>query len=112
MKKIGITSTGVIIVEMTSEEFDSLELAIVQKKKDEKATPSTKTMTIKEIADYAAPRLVKLQTKKKEGVFSSIKAMFQFSGGIEDGKIEQVFTELVRMRIFQENDGKIKYTRA
>ncbi len=109
MKKIGTTSTGNIIVEMSSHEFDSLELTIVPKKKDEKITPATKPMTIKEYADYAAPRLIKLQAKKKDGVLSSIKSMFQFTGGIEDKKIEQVFSELVKMRILQENGGKIIY---
>jgi hypothetical protein len=109
MKKIGTTSTGNIIVEMTSDEFDSLELTIVPKKKDEKIAPTTKPMTIKQYAEFAAPRLIKLQAKKKDGVVSSIKAMFQFTGGIEDGKIEQVFSELVRMRILQENGGQITY---
>ena len=109
MKKISTTSTGNIIVEMTPEEFDSLELTIVPKKKDEIAPARNKPMTIKQYAEFAAPRLIKLQAKKKDGVLSSIKAMFQFTGRIEDGKIDQVFSELVKMRILQENGGKITY---
>ena len=112
MKKIGLTSTGNVVVEMSSEEFDALDLVISPKKSAAVAGPVAKTMSVKSIAEYAAPRLVKLGAKRKDGVIRSIAAMFQTTGGIEEAKISQVFSELVRLQVLQEDDGKIKYNGA
>jgi len=112
MKKIGLTSTGNVVVEMSSEEFDALDLVISPKKPAIAAGPVAKTMSVKSIAEYAAPRLVKLGAKRKDGVLRSIAAMFQTTGGIEEEKISQVFAELVRSQVLHENDGRISYNGA
>lgn len=109
MKKIGTTSTGNLIVEMSSNEFDTVAQAIAAKKVPAVTGPVARSMSVKTIAEYAAPRLLKLRAKKKDGVLRSIAAMFQTTGGIEEEKISQVFSELVRIRFLQEEDSKIRY---
>jgi len=110
MKKIGSTSTGIVIVGMLPQEFDMLEASLNSKKSETKSGPDAHAMSVKKIAEYAGPRLKKLGAKKKDRVFRSIAAMFQTTGGIDEEKISQTFSELVRMQVLQEEDGKITYT--
>jgi len=126
MKRIGTTISGTVIVELTQDEFDSLNLTIstpkpipVQKVESsvipqpitppKAAAPCAETMTVKEIAEHVKPRLAKLAPKKKVTLINSIAAIFQFTGGIEQKKMEQVFQELIRSKFLSESDGKIIY---
>ena len=116
MKRIGTASNGNVIVEMTSDEFDSLELTICHKPPTPPPpptqvaqSPTPKQMTIKEIADYAIPRIQKSRPKKKASLVKFIEAMFQFCGGLEPTKIEQVIVELSRRKLLSEIDGKVTY---
>ena len=126
MKRIGTTVNGTVIVELTQDEFDSLNLTLVPPKPvtvpkvedsvipqpivpPKAAAPCAANMTVKEIAEHVKPRLAKLTPKKKATLINSIAAMFQFTGGIEPGKMEQVFRELVKSRFMSESDGHITY---
>jgi hypothetical protein len=51
-----------------------------------------------ELVQYVADRLRKLKPSKKEALFNSIGAMFQFQGGISDGDKERIFSELQKRR--------------
>jgi hypothetical protein len=54
-----------------------------------------------ELVEYVAARLLKLKPGKKEGVFNSIGAMFQFQGGVSDPDKEQIFSALVRRGVIR-----------
>jgi hypothetical protein len=62
------------------------------------------------LVQYVADRLRKLRPSRKEALFNSIGAMFQFQGGISDGDKERMFSELKKRRyiIIAEN-GRIQY---
>jgi hypothetical protein len=116
MKKIGTTSTGSVIVEMTTQEYDALQqLQVVG------AAPAVKVATAHEVAprmnhseraSYVAERLKKLSPKKKDGVIRSIEAMFQFGGGIESPEVEKVITTLKKQKFFSiAPDGRVTYTK-
>ena len=63
-----------------------------------------------ELVQYVAERLRKLKPSKKETLFNSIGAMFQFQGGISDGDKEKLFAELKRRRhIVVEENGRVQY---
>jgi len=63
-----------------------------------------------ELVQYVADRLRKLKPSKKEGLFNSIGAMFQFQGGISDGDKERIFLELEKQRhIVVGENNRIKY---
>lgn len=63
-----------------------------------------------ELVEYVASRLLKLKPGKKEGVFNSIGAMFQFQGGVSDADKEKLFAELVRTRrITVDAAGRVSY---
>ena len=63
-----------------------------------------------EVVQYVADRLRKLKPSKKEAVFNSIGAMFQFQGGLSDGDTEKIFAELKRQRhIHVGVDGRVQY---
>lgn len=63
-----------------------------------------------ELVQYVANRLRKLKPSKKEALFNSIGAMFQFQGGISDSDKEKIFSALQKARhIIVEKNGHIKY---
>jgi hypothetical protein len=63
-----------------------------------------------ELVQYVADRLRKLRPSKKETVFNSIGAMFQFQGGVSDGDKEKIFAELQRRRhILVGENGRVQY---
>lgn len=43
---------------------------------------------------YVAARIIKLRPTKKKSLTNSVKAMFQFQGGISDQEIEQIIRKL------------------
>jgi len=114
MKRIGLATNGNVIVEMTADEFDSLDLEIRPKPQ---ATPPAKTapttiqkqMSFKDLVEYAIPRIQKSHPKKKASLVKFIEAMFQFNGGIEEPKIEQIIEELKKRKMLKDVEGKITY---
>ena len=59
---------------------------------------STSAKLEPELVQYVADRLRKLKPSKKEALFNSIGAMFQFQGGISDNDKEKVFAALQKGR--------------
>lgn len=104
MKKIGTTTSGSVIVEMTTQEYDAIQQLQVGG-----SAPSPKAASTPEIAprmnhsersSYVAERLKKLSPKKKDGVVRSIEAMFQFGGGIDASEVEKVIATLQKQKFF------------
>ena len=63
-----------------------------------------------ELVQYVADRLRKLKPSKKEALFNSIGAMFQFQGGISDVDKERLFSELQKRRhIVVAENGRVQY---
>jgi hypothetical protein len=63
-----------------------------------------------ELVQYVADRLRKLKPSKKEALFNSIAAMFQFQGGISDSDKERIFSELQkRGHIVVAENGRVQY---
>jgi hypothetical protein len=63
-----------------------------------------------ELIQYVANRLRKLKPSKKEALFNSITAMFQFQGGISDSDKERIFSELQkRGHIIVAENGRVQY---
>ena len=116
MKKIGTTSSGSVIVEMTTQEYDALQQLQVGG-----SAPAVKVANAHEVAphmnhsersSYVAERLRKLSPKKKDGVIRSIEAMFQFGGGIESTEVEKVMATLQKQKFFSiAPDGRVTYTK-
>jgi len=86
------------------------------RKEEEEAHPKrrqTTTPTAKldpDLIQYVADRLRKLKPSKKEKLFNSIGAMFQFQGGISDRDKERIFSELHKARhIDIGKNGRIQY---
>lgn len=74
----------------------------------QKPGPTAKLDT--ELVQYVAGRLRKLKPSKKEALFNSIAAMFQFQGGISDGDKERIFSELQkRGHIVVAENGRVQY---
>lgn len=88
MKKIGPTSSGTVIVEMTEAEFSRLE------KTPAVVSGTEKPMAHHERVAYVRERLRKLNPKTKGAAVHSIEAMFQFHGGISKAETERVIASL------------------
>jgi hypothetical protein len=63
-----------------------------------------------ELVQYVGDRLRKLKPSKKEALFNSIGAMFQFQGGISDEDKEKMFAELQKGKhIVVTENGRVQY---
>jgi hypothetical protein len=63
-----------------------------------------------ELIEYVAARLLKLKPTKKESLFNSIGAMFQFQGGVSEEDKETIFSELLKRRhIAVSENGRVQY---
>src|SRR5690242_20063757 len=63
-----------------------------------------------ELDQFVADRLRKLKPSRKEALFNSITAMFQFQGGISDQDKERMFSELQkRGHIVVAENGRVQY---
>lgn len=80
------------------------------KNPEKRETASTSTPSDPELVQYVADRLKKLKPLKKDGLFNSIGAMFQFQGGISDADKEKLFAELLKRRYIAVSDNnRISY---
>ena len=84
------------------------------RKEEEEAHPERRQTTPAklnpDLIQYVADRLRKLKPSKKEALFNSIGAMFQFQGGISDRDKERIFSELHKARhIDVGKNGRIQY---
>lgn len=92
-----------------------LLLQLARKEEEEqnpqKRQPSTTVARLEpDLVQYVAERLRKLKPSKKEAVYNSIAAMFQFQGGISDTDKEKMLTELVKERhIVIADNGRVTY---
>lgn len=85
------------------------------RKEEEAAHPARRqtTPTAKldpDVIQYVADRLRKLKPSKKEALFNSIGAMFQFQGGISDQDKQKLVSELHKARYIDVGkNGRIQY---
>ena len=114
MRKIGNTTTGSIIVEMTAQEYEALvqfqgaSAAISPDRSAEHGASAT--MSNADKVTYVEERLRKLSPKKRDAVVRSIKAMFQFTGGIDQQDIERILKALEKRKFFSiDSNGKVSY---
>lgn len=114
MRKLGTTSNGMVIVEMTEKQYE----ALLQLHQDMASTATRGTvppaaaakMTHSQRVDFVADRLKKLSPKTRDAVVHSIETMFQFTGGIEADEIEKLLMTLGRKNFFQiAPTGKVTY---
>ena len=100
---------------MTSSDWLKLLIQLARKEEEEQ-NPKTRqavespTKLDPELVQYVAERLNKLRPSKKEALFNSIAAMFQFQGGISDGDKETIFFELQKKGYIDiAEDGRVQY---
>lgn len=130
MKKIGTTSSGTVIVEMSVAQFDALmQIHTPQQTspaqplappptpapKTQPAGPAAKTaspavLTGAERVAYVAKRIGKLKPKKKDALIHSIETMFKLTGGIEQREIERIISVLQKEKVLAVDAfGKVTY---
>ena len=80
------------------------EPKVVQKAKA-KDEPSKDIDTI----EYVMERLLKLKPVKKQSLTNSIKAMFQFQGGIVDSDIDKIISELQKRNYIKIEQNSVSY---
>ena len=77
---------------------------------EKRQTSGPTTKLDSDLIQYVAQRLRKLKPSKKEALFNSIAAMFQFQGGISDLDKERIFSELQKARYINVGkNGRIHY---
>lgn len=126
MRKIGVTSSGTVIVEMSAAQFDALmqihtpqapqQPPPTQPQPAAPAVPtagkdSVASMTQAQLVEYVAKRIGKLKPKRKDALIHSIETMFRLTGGIDAPTTERVIAGLQKSKfITVDAAGKVTYT--
>lgn len=109
MHPIGKTSSGNHLVELTPVEFTQLNRTLATKPGESALVAS---MELSHLVSEVGPRLRKSHPTTTEKARNFVAAMFQFSGGIEPARLDQLFAELAKQRIIRDMAGKISYPEA
>ena len=112
MHKVGTTSSGMVIVEMTKEQFDALSKITAPSKPPHphQGSSESASMPFAEKVDFVKPRIVKLGPKKPDSLKKGIKSMFNFTGGISDKEVDKIVAKLERDEvIFISTTNKVTY---
>ncbi len=88
-----------------------------QPKKEVKAQPSNNTPkpqvatspSNSETISYVIERISKLKPVKKKSLSNSIKAMFQFQGGISEQDLSKIINELQKRKFIKLENNNITY---
>ncbi len=72
-----------------------------------KSTPDSPKEII--TIEYVIERLLKLRPVKKTSLSNSIKAMFQFQGGISGSDIEKMMSELQKLKYIKIEGNIVRY---
>jgi predicted RNase H-like HicB family nuclease len=59
--------------------------------------------------EYVVERLLKLKPVRKQSLINSIKAMFQFQGGISDSDTDKIISELQKRKHIKVEQNKVFY---
>jgi hypothetical protein len=107
MHKVGTTSTGMIIVEMSKEQFDALSKICAPSKPHAKQESSeAASMSFAEKVEFVKPRIIKLRPKKTDSLKHGIKTMFNFTGGISDEETDKIVSKLERDKVISISSTK------
>jgi hypothetical protein len=61
--------------------------------------PVVKHEATGDVIGYVAARIAKLQPSRKQTLVNSVKAMFQFQGGISDDDVERIIAALIKRKL-------------
>lgn len=111
MNKIGTTTSGTVIVEMTADEYAALPQSLPTKPRTQSpAKPPLPLKAVSAVKQLASPqadvdrvalvkkRLLKLNPKKRDALAHCIETMFQFTGGIKAAQVDSIITRLQKER--------------
>ncbi|EPU7923643.1 hypothetical protein [Vibrio parahaemolyticus] len=105
---------------------DKLRLAqlLIQTARKEEETVNPQDRTIKpkpavpeaiveeqeiDTISYVFERLLKLRPVKTKSLTNSIKAMFQFQGGISEAEVSDIVSELQHRKLVKLSNNKVEY---
>ncbi|ENE5200947.1 hypothetical protein ABNJ92_004583 [Vibrio parahaemolyticus] len=105
---------------------DKLRLAqlLIQTARKEEETVNPQDRTIKpkpavpeaiveeqeiDTISYVYERLLKLRPVKTKSLTNSIKAMFQFQGGISEAEVSDIVSELQHRKLVKLSNNKVEY---
>ena len=112
MQKIGTTTSGTILVEMTTEEYEAISKIAVRGEPTHPKQPSDQSslMSFDEKVAFVRPRLLKLAPKRSDALVRSVKTMFNFTGGISDDEANRIITKLKKDRVIHiTSANKVEY---
>ena len=113
MKKIGKTSSGTIIVEMSTETFHALsQLQATPPPAENPQSQTAKTANPENLA-FVKKRILKSKPKTKAGLTRFIAAMFQFKGGIPEQEIQTTIKNLQKEKTLAiDENNQVTYKKA
>lgn len=59
--------------------------------------------------EYITARLLKLKPANRKSLTNSIKAMFQFQGGVADSDIDKIISDLQKHKVIKIEQNKVTY---
>jgi len=111
MQKIGTTTSGTILVEMSNEEYEAIsKIAVREPAHPKQPSDQSALMPFDEKVLFVRPRLIKLAPKKPDALVRSVKTMFNFTGGISDDEADRIITKLKKDGVIHiTSDNKVEY---
>lgn len=120
MKKVGQTSAGSVLVEMTRAQFEAMTklLQPMLNKEPEKEKPGAESspnaaaaMVLRSRMESIRTCLGKMKPQSKKELVRAIRFVCQHSGGIRDRDIEQIIKSLQEEKFLTLDDaGKVDYS--
>jgi len=112
MRKVGATTSGSVIVEMTQVQFEALQQVVnpnssKEETSAESAPPAgeVKTMAVKRKLDHVRTCILKLKPSTRDELIRSIKTVGPFTGGFADTEIDHLLRILAREEHFTISDN-------
>ena len=107
--KVGTTSTGMVIVEMSAEQFDALSKISAPAHPRQESNEAA-CMSFADKIDFVKPRITKLGPKNIDSLKNGLKNIFNFTGGISDIEVDKIINKLKKDKIiFISTTNKVTY---
>ena len=117
MKKIGVTSSGSVMVEMTHAQFDALTKVLapvapsIEPDQEESALVSqpVPAMAVRKRLDSVRKCLRKIRPSGRNELFRTVRLVCQPTGGVNNIQIEHMLQILEKEDFLKVEDDRIRY---
>jgi hypothetical protein len=99
-----------LLIQLARKEEENIHpQKVIEQKVIEKAQIHGESERSIDTIEYIEERISKLKPLRKKSLINSIKAMFQFNGGISESDIDQIIAELQKRKFLKIEQDRVVY---